>query len=443
MRTVVKKLDYEKVIKLPEPNLKRPLKQPFFWRWLLKNLSKKELKSVKFTCNKIGMEKLSKDEPCFVIMNHSSFIDLKIAAVILYPRPYNIVCTSDGFVGKNWLMRHIGCIPTNKFVKDFVLVRNLKYAVEKLQSSILMFPEASYSFDGTATKLSGSLPKCLKILNVPVVMIKTYGAFARSPLYNNLQVRKVKVSADIKYLFSKDDIKNKSTEELNDILNKEFEFDNWKWQQENHIKIDEPFRADSLNRVLYKCPFCRTEGKMNGSGIELECKQCGAKWVLSEYGEMDNILPGKGDFLESPATSSPSVFTHVPDWFKWEREEVRKEIQAGKYKIEADVDIFMLVNTKAIYKVGSGHLTHTKDGFVLDGCNGLLHYRQSPRASHSLYSDYFWYEIGDMICIGDMKKLYYCFPKKSGDIVAKARIAAEELYKIYKQSDISFNKPNI
>ena len=29
-----------------------------------------------------------------------------------------------------------------------------------------------------------------------------------------------------------------------------------------------------------------------------------------------------------------------------------------------------------------------------------------------------------------MKTLYYCFPKNAGDIVAKARIATEELYRL-------------
>ena len=52
----------------------------------------------------------------------------------------------------------------------------------------------------------------------------------------------------------------------------------------------------------------------------------------------------------------------------------------------------------------------------------------------SLYADYFWYEIGDMLCIGDRKTLYYCFPLEGGDIVAKTRLAAEELYKLKRAS---------
>ena len=58
---------------------------------------------------------------------------------------------------------------------------------------------------------------------------------------------------------------------------------------------------------------------------------------------------------------------------------------------------------------------------------------QIPRAflaCHRLYADYFWYELGDMICIGDRDVLYYCFPQGNGDVVAKTRLAAEELYKL-------------
>jgi hypothetical protein len=37
-----------------------------------------------------------------------------------------------------------------------------------------------------------------------------------------------------------------------------------------------------------------------------------------------------------------------------------------------------------------------------------------------------------MICIGNHDALYYCFPKGAGDVVAKTRLAAEELYKLKK-----------
>ena len=153
---------------------------------------------------------------------------------------------------------------------------------------------------------------------------------------------------------------------------------------------------------------------MLGKGTKLTCSACNSEWTLTEEGTLE----------------PPDKFSMVPAWFQWEREQVRKEITEGKYYLKTDVEIYMMVNTKAIYHVGEGTLKHDNKGFVLDCCNGKLHYEQKPKASYSLYSDYYWYEIGDMICIGDMKTLYYCFPKEAGDIVAKARIATEELYKL-------------
>ena len=38
-----------------------------------------------------------------------------------------------------------------------------------------------------------------------------------------------------------------------------------------------------------------------------------------------------------------------------------------------------------------------------------------------------------MICIGNNDVLYYCFPPNCGDVVAKTRLAAEELYKLKKR----------
>ena len=419
MKIKVTDKSYEEVMALPREEHRKPLKPSIFFRTLLKLLSSADLKATNFHCRSIGMERLGADEPCLILMNHSSFIDLKIASTILYPRPFNIVCTSDGFVGKEWLMRHLGCIPTQKFVSDLGLVRDMVYTVKELHSSVLMYPEASYSFDGTATPLPESIGKCVKMLGVPLVMIRTYGAFARDPLYNGLQLRKVDVSADMEYLLSPQEIAKASTAEINTLLAERFSFDNFRDQQEQQIRITEPFRADGLNRVLYKCPHCGNEGAMTGKGTTLTCNSCGKTYLLTETG-----------FLE--AQEGETEFSHIPDWYRWERSCVRQELLDGSYRLDIPVRICMLVDSRSIYRVGEGRLIHTREGFHLSGCEGKLDYRQKPTSSYSLYSDYFWYELGDMICIGNSKALYYCFPTGQQDVVAKTRLAAEELYKLTK-----------
>lgn len=419
MKIKVTEKSLEEVLAKPRIKHKRPKKPNIFFRTLMKVAGIPDLMKTHFKCEKIGMNRLKRGEPCLILMNHSSFIDLEIVASLMYPRPFNIVATTDSFIGKNWLMREIGCIPTKKFISDPTLVRDMMHAVKKLKSSVVLFPEASYSFDGTATPLPDTIGKCIKLLGVPVVMIRTYGAFHRDPLYNNLQVRRVDVSATEEILLSAEEVASKSDAEIAEIVNDKFSFDNFEWQKETKTKISEPFRADYLNRVLYKCPACKAEGEMHGEGVTLTCKKCGKKYTLDEYGYL-------------VAENGKTEFDHIPSWYAWQREEVRRELENGSYKLDVPVDIMMTVDTYGLYHIGEGRLTHTKDGFKLVGCDGKLHYEQKPLASYSLYSDFNWYEVGDVISIGNADAQYYCFPKNDKDVVAKARLATEELYKIKK-----------
>ena len=177
MKIKTMELSYQKVLELPPYKRKKPRRPSLFFRTLLRLFSAPSLRSVHFSCKRIGMEKLKKTEPCLILMNHSSFIDLKIASCVFYPRPLSIVCTSDGFVGKEWLMRHLGCVPTAKFVTDYALVKDMVYCVNTLRTSILMYPEASYSFDGTATPLPESVGKCRSCWVSP---LSWYGRTAHS-----------------------------------------------------------------------------------------------------------------------------------------------------------------------------------------------------------------------------------------------------------------------
>ena len=419
MKTFVKKSTYENVMAMERAKQRKPMRPVFLIQILIRLLSMFDLIPAKFTYQTHGMEKIGKKEPCLILMNHSSFMDLEIASHIFFPKRYGIVTTSDGFIGPlmRWLMPLLGCIPTQKFVSDLSLIKNMQYMLKEKKTSVLMFPEAGYSFDGTATVLPKKMGILLKKLDVPVVTVITQGAYFRQPLYNDLQKRKVKVRADVTCLFTREELTTLSVAELDERLEEQFTFDNFRWQQENKMVIDEPFRADGLNRLLYKCPHCGTEGKMEGKGIQLTCHQCGVVYELTELGYLKSDSP---------------IFTHVPDWFNWQRQEVRKELEDGTYNLDIPVEIAMMVNYDALYMVGEGRLTHSTQGFRLTGCDGKLDYTQGPLASHCLNADYFWYEIGDMIGIGNQDVLYFCFPKGSQDVVAKTRLATEELYKMKK-----------
>ena len=415
MKIKTKKVPFSYIEKIKSTKHRRPQKPWWILGALIRIISLPDLWATGFKFTSEGIKQLKK-EPCLILMNHSSFIDLEIAYRIFFPKRFCIVCTSDGFVGKSFLMRKLGCIPTNKFVTDITLIGDIIHALKKEKVSVLMYPEASYSFDGCATPLPRKLGVLIKKLDVPVVTVMTDGAFLRDPLYNGLQKRKVKVKAHAKCLFDREAIARLSTEELSDILDREFTFDNFARQYETKTEVNEPFRADFLERILYKCPACKCEEQTVGKGTKLTCKSCGKTYEMDKYGRM-NALAGETEF------------SHIPDWYNWERECVKKEIADGSYNLSAEVEIGVLVDYKAIYKVGNGRLVHNLNGFSLTDADGNIIFSQGTKACYGLYADYYWYEIGDVICIGDKKRLYYCFPKDKTN-VAKARLATEEMYKL-------------
>ena len=152
---------------------------------------------------------------------------------------------------------------------------------------------------------------------------------------------------------------------------------------------------------------------------DITCRHCGKQYELTELGQL-RALEGETEF------------PHIPDGYAWERQSIRQEIENGTYLLDTEVDIAMMVDFKAIYRVGSGRLIHDNSGFTLTGCDGKLSFHRPAKQTYSLYADYYWYEQGDVICIGDQTVQYYCFPK--GNVpVAKARLAAEELYKLSRQ----------
>ena len=423
MKTTVKNMDYESVMNLPRPRRKAPRKINMFWRLLIQALCPIGLMGTKFRYE-LDLDGIGRDEPCLFLMNHTCFLDMPIAHKMLFPRAFNIVASNDGFIGlgglMEWVMRSIGCIPTQKYVSDLRLVPDMEYCFKTLKTSVLMYPEAGYSFDGTATMLPRKFGILLKKFGVPVVMIETKGAFARNPLYNELQLRKdQKVTARAYVLFTKEQVKSLTVQELSDGVDEAFGFDHFKWQQEQGIEITEPFRADGLHRILYKCTDCGAEAQMTGKGTTITCGCCGKTWELTPQGRM-------------AAEDGDTKIAHIPDWYRWEREQVAEDILNGTYKLDMDVDIAMQVDYKAVYRVGEGHLTHDVFGFHLTGCDGKLDYSQPAQASYSLYADYYWYEIADCICIGDSEVHYFLFPKDKSIPVARIRLAAEEMYKLHR-----------
>ena len=212
-----------------------------------------------------------------------------------------------------------------------------------------------------------------------------------------------------------------SAEEINEKLREALWNDDWRWQSENRVKVKKKTRAEGLHNVLYKCPNCGCETKMSSKGAEIFCGDCNKKWTLNYYGELE---------VENGETE----FKFPSDWYKWEREEVKKEVYAGTYRTECDVKVNDLPNSKGFIYMGEGHLVHDSDGFKLKGIREYDAEEFSmdiPSLQQYACHIEYKYRFGwnrDCINLNTSDDTWYIFPEDENVKVTKIALATEEIF---------------
>ncbi|MFA5301890.1 MAG: 1-acyl-sn-glycerol-3-phosphate acyltransferase [Bacteroidales bacterium] len=368
--------------------------------------------------NKVNMEGIK--PPYLLLCNHNAFYDFMVATVATFPHQAFYVVAVDGFIGKEWLMRRIGCIGKRKFTNDIALIRHLKTVVERGKIAAV-YPEARYSLCGTNAVLPLSLGKLVKHLNVPVVTLITYGHHINAPFWNT-KTRGVRTKATMTRIITQEEATKLSSDQINDIINKSFEYDDFAWQRENKIPVKYKDRARGLHKVLYQCPSCKTEYRMDSDGAQIWCNHCGKRWEMSQYGELKAL---EGD----------TRFSHIPDWYEWEREQVRQEIEENRYFFRSNAYVRMLPNSKGLIDIGEAVLTHDMAGFKLEGVHDGTTYTLDIPAQ-SVYSCHIEYDYGkykqDCIDLNTLNDSFWVFPEGKDFSVTKISLATEELFNYKK-----------
>ena len=395
---------------------KYPLHQGIFWTWLIWVLSKIALMGKKYKVETIGMEGLK--PPYMLLSNHMHFIDFELAAMGTWPHPVSNVVSIDGYVIKWFLLEWIGAIATRKFTTDVHLVKSIRHVLKR-GDILAMYPEARYTPCGTRAFLPDSLGKLIRMNKVPVVAVVHHGNHLYAPFWNFRSKRKVPLHTTMKLILTPEQITSMSVDEINETLRRELSYDEYRYQKENGIRITEPDRAEGLHKVLYQCPHCMTEFSMDSQGSRLMCRECGKVWNWKEDG-----------YLE--ALDGETEFDHIPDWFEWERQQVKEQIDRGEYSFSDEVEVHSLPRVWRYIPLGKAKLTHSaEDGFRLEGTYRGERYfiHRQPAQTNSLHVEYDFGPLGkaDYVDISTENDSFYCRPTKK-NVITKLAFATEEIY---------------
>ena len=398
---------------------KYPIRQPIYLTYLITILSKIMLIGKKYKVEKINMEGLK--PPYMILSNHQYFVDFELTALGTHPHRVNNVVNIDGYYRRPWLLEWIGAICTRKFTTDLHLVRSIGKVLRR-GDILCMYPEARYSPCGTLSYIPDSVGKLVKMNKVPLVIVVHHGNHLHTPFWNFRKKRKVPLHTTMTQVLTAEQIEKMSADEINEVIKTSMDYDEYRYQKENGTLITEPYRAEGMHKILYQCPHCLTESKMDSKGTEIFCTECGKRWNLNEDGTLS-------------ALEGETEFSHVPDWFEWERANVIKQVEDGTYSFEDEVYVYSLPRCWRFEKLGYGRLTHDPgNGFVLEGNYRSADYRieRKPLQTNSLHIeyDYCYIDPYDCVDISTENDSFYCYPKKQ-NVVTKMAFATEAIYQMH------------
>ncbi len=372
---------------------------------------------------RIGTEGLK--PPYLLLCNHNAFLDFKVATRAIFPYRANYVVAIDGFIGRERLLRSIGCICKRKFTSDVTLVRQLKRVIDNGNIAVI-YPEARYSLCGTTAVLPASLGKLCKLLGVPVVTLICHGHHINSPFWNLHERGVAPTEAEFRLLLTQEELAAADAQEINGRIVEAFQYDDYAWQKQRGIRTAYPKRAEGLQKVLYQCPACGREYRMSASGSRLRCEACGKSWLLSEEGELS-------------AEEGATEFSHIPDWYEWERANVRREVEAGTYSTGVlPVHVDSLPNARRFIPLGRGTLVHDMEGFTVRGTDEEGDPFEMRKPVPSLYSCHIEYDYlgkhGDCVDLNTLEDTWYIYPEGRDFSVTKMALATEELYFAHRRA---------
>ena len=405
---------------------RKPNRGNLFWLFIAKHfVAEPQLMGFKLKITKKNMDGLK--APYMILATHQSELDMAVTMKAIEPyRRSNSVCAIDGIRDNNeFLMRQLGVIGKRKFIRDFNLIRNMRHCVNKYKNIVIMYPEARYTLDGCASFLPDSLAKMCKLLGVPVVTLRMQGLFIIGPQWNKKR-QKLPIRAEMEQIATAQQVKDMSVDELNALIRDRFKRDDFQYQLDNKIENNYKNRAQGLHHILYRCPHCNTEFEMYSKGTRLWCEHCGKAWQMSNLGQLS-------------AENGETEFSHIPDWFNWERQLVREEVRNGSYHFEDEVTVHTLPNGQRFYDQGVGKLVQTVEGTVVD-CTAYgkpFHLELSGAELESLHIEYDYpYQkrryrkncFGDCVDISTADDSFWLHPINKRTQLTKLSFATEEIH---------------
>ena len=343
--------------KLRRTNVKSP---PGWLYWLLMQVTAvlNRLSNTHFTVRARPSE-----EPGSIVMiaNHASRVDYQFTAPPCYPKKLNFVVGYNEFFRfpTNLLLPAMQVIPKKNFTPDAHALRQILRVIDR-GGNICIMPEGRSSITGMAQPVIPGGAKLLKKLGVPVYYSKISGAYLTYTKHC-LDQRKGRIEVTVDRMFTAEQLKTLSVEEIEDTMNRLLAHDDYIWNQKAQVRFDGKGQmAKRLDTLLYLCPRCGAKYEMDCEGNTMRCRRCGNAVELDETYQLRPV----GESV------CPALVT---DWTILEREKAAEEVRRSDFSHSGHVRVGVLPEHKPLTGDatslirGEGTLTLDAGGLHFDG----------------------------------------------------------------------------
>lgn len=245
-----------------------------------------------------------------------------------------------------------GVILKSLYEPDMSAMRHL-LRLHKQNASFVLFPEGIQSMDGTTQPLHPATARLVKKLAMDTVLCTSHGAYLSRPRFAS-GPRRGRKEYSYELLFSKEEIKTLSEEEVYARLLEKFCYNDFLWNSEKHYAYrGKTPCAEGIDRLLFICPRCRRQFSMHVEGDRLLC-DCGSAVRIDET---YRLLPEAEDF----------PFTRIDEWYRWQQEVIGEEVLAEDFCLRYDASYQTLnldtLSRKRNITVGEGQVVLDRSFF--------------------------------------------------------------------------------
>ena len=406
--------------KLVNRKIKKPNTFLMFMVMRLLGILNKSYK-VKFTYD-FDLKSIKKG-PVILLASHASRLEFIYMLYGFKRNDVNMVCGYQNILKKGiyGLFIRLGIISKYLYQPDIACTKNI-LKILKNNGTIGIFPEGIQSTSGSTQPINPATAQLIKKSKSTVIVSTSKGAYLATNRYSKDR-KKGYIGIEYSLAFTPEMLDNLNEEQIYAKLLEKIKYNDFEYNKTARNKyIGKKPNAFGIDKILYKCPECKTEYSLYTEEDTIKCKCCGLEVKVNEYYDL--------------VSTNNKIPMDIDKWYKWQRRCVAKEITNDNFELSFTGSLANLrldklrkePNNRQILSIGTATLT--KEGLLFKGVlnNQTVDYEFSPKSLYSLtlstkgYLEFYY-----------NNEYFLLIPDNSNQCLIKWTLASEEIHNLYDE----------